>query len=235
MDRVWARTFAHVPASSVRLPMFPLGTVLFPGQSVPLHVFEDRYRALVHDLMAVEDPADRLFATVAIREGYEVGDHGAQSLYRVGCTVQLTEVEENPDGSFEVVGVCRGRMRLDSLGTLGAYATADVVLLDDGEVPVPDQVADAARARFTAYRDAVSQWHDEAFVGTLPRDPHYLAWTLAALTPLPLSERQSLLEADDTVERLRLVTAHLRDELRVMGAVPSLPAVEVARTRWSPN
>ena len=61
---------------SEQLPIFPLNTVLFPGVSVPLHVFEDRYRALVHHLLRVADPAERLFGSSAIREGYEVGDHG---------------------------------------------------------------------------------------------------------------------------------------------------------------
>ena len=82
------------------LPMFPLNTVLFPGVVVPLHVFEDRYRALVHHLLEEPDPAERLFGSVAIREGYEVGDHGAQSLYRVGCRLQLTEVQARADGTL---------------------------------------------------------------------------------------------------------------------------------------
>ena len=71
--------------------------------------------------------------------------------------------------------------------------------------------------------------------GALPRDPSYLSWTLAACAPLPLSDRQALLEADDVVERLVLVTDLLRSELRAMNVIPSLPATEVARTRWSPN
>ena len=64
--------------------MFPLNAVIFPGVSVPLNVFEDRYRALVHHLLRVEDPTQRLFGSVGIREGYEVGEHGSQSLFRVG-------------------------------------------------------------------------------------------------------------------------------------------------------
>src|SRR4051794_41783126 len=84
--------------------MFPLNAVIFPGVSVPLDVFEDRYRALVHHLLRVEDPTQRLFGSVGIREGDEVGEHGSQSLFRVGCRVQLTEVESRPDGTFSVVG-----------------------------------------------------------------------------------------------------------------------------------
>jgi len=50
-----------------------------------------------------------------------------------------------------------------------------------------------------------------------------------------MSERQSLLEAEDATERLILLTDLLRSELRAMNVIPSLPATEVARTRWSPN
>ena len=98
--------------------MFPLNAVIFPGVSVPLTVFEDRYRALVHHLLRVEDPTQRVFGSVGIREGYEVGDHGAQSLYRVGCRARLTEVEAQPDGTFEVVAVCLDRISLHRLDTV---------------------------------------------------------------------------------------------------------------------
>ena len=108
------------------LPMFPLNAVLFPGVSVPLTVFEDRYRALVHHLLRVEDPAERVFGSVGIREGYEVGDHGAQSLYRVGCRVQLTEVESHSDGTFDVVAVGLERIQLDRLDTTGNFPVGHV-------------------------------------------------------------------------------------------------------------
>src|SRR4029450_6243752 len=95
--------------------MFPLNAVLFPGVSVPLTVFEDRSRALVHHLLRVDDPAERVFGSGGIREGYEVGDHGAQSLFRVGCRVQLTEVEAHPDGTFDIVAVGLERIELERL------------------------------------------------------------------------------------------------------------------------
>ena len=72
-------------------------------------------------------------------------------------------------------------------------------------------------------------------MGELPRDPAYLSWTLAACAPLPLKERQALLEVDGASERLVMVTDLLKAELRAMNVIPSLPATEVARTRWSPN
>ncbi|SDC96171.1 hypothetical protein SAMN05421872_10541 [Nocardioides lianchengensis] len=215
--------------------MFPLNAVLFPGVSVPLHVFEDRYRALVHHLLRVDDPTERVFGSVGIREGYEVGDHGAQSLYRVGCKVLLTEVEAQADGSFDVVAVGLDRIELERLDTSGPFPVGHVVDRPEVPSPVGEPVLEAARATFSAYRAALAGIRADPYSGSLPRDPSYLSWTLAAVAPLPMPERQSLLEAEDAGERLILVTDLLRSELRAMNVIPSLPATEVARTRWSPN
>ncbi|HVK28716.1 MAG TPA: LON peptidase substrate-binding domain-containing protein [Nocardioides sp.] len=217
------------------LPMFPLNAVVYPGVSLPLHVFEDRYRALVHHLLRIEDPAERVFGSVAIREGYEVGDHGAQSLFRIGVRLQLTDVESNPDGTFDIVAVGRDRIQLDRLRTTDAFPLGEVRLLTEPEVVVPVEVVERARATFAAYRAMVRQIAGDPLDGELPQDPGYLSWTLAACSPLPLGERQELLEATDPAERLLLVTDLLRAELRAMNVITSLPATEVARTRWSPN
>src|SRR5512134_3104716 len=119
--------------------MFPLSTVVFPGVSLPLHVFEDRYRALVRHLLQIDDPAERLFGTVAVREGYEVGDHGAQSLYRVGVRLQLTDVEVNDDGTFAIGAVARARIVLQGLAASRPFAVGDVTEHPDADGPVTAQ------------------------------------------------------------------------------------------------
>jgi uncharacterized protein len=215
--------------------MFPLNAVVFPGVSVPLNVFEDRYRALVHHLLRVEDPTQRVFGSVGIREGYEVGDHGSQSLFRVGCRVQLTEVESRPDGTFSIVAVGLDRIQLERLDTSGTFPVGHVVDRPETTAAVPEELLEQARDTFTAYRAALAEIRTDPYTGELPRDPSYLSWTLAACAPLPLHERQALLEAEDASDRLRLVTELLRTELRAMHVFPSLPATDVARTRWSPN
>jgi uncharacterized protein len=217
------------------LPMFPLNTVLFPGMSVPLRVFEDRYRALVHHLLRVQNPTERVFGSVGIREGYEVGEHGAQWLFRVGCRVKMTEVEAFPDGTFQLVAVGLDRIELEHLDTSGAYPVGQVTSLAEHRVAVPDVVAGAARATYEAYCEALLEIDREPPDVDLPRDPEYLAWALAALAPLSLAQRQGLLEAEDADARLRMVTDILQGELRTMRVLPSLPATEIARTRWSPN
>ena len=215
--------------------MFPLNAVLFPGVSVPLTVFEDRYRAMVHHLLRVDDPAERLFGSVGIREGYEVGEHGAQSLFRVGCRVQLTEVESHADGTFDIVAVGLERIELERLDTTGTFPVGHVVDRPETPADVPREILERARATFTAYRTALAGIRSDPYAGQLPKDPTYLSWTLAAVAPLPMQERQALLEAEDAALRLVMVTDLLRTELRAMNVIPSLPATEVARTRWSPN
>ena len=217
------------------LPMFPLNTVLFPGVVVPLRVFEDRYRAMVHHLLRVTDPTDRVFGSVGIREGYEIGDHGAQSLFKVGCRVKLTEVEAHEDGTFDIVAVGLDRIELERLDTTGTFPVGHVQERPEAPSPVPDEIVERARATFAAYRVALGEIRGDPHPGALPQDPTYLSWTLAAVAPLPMHERQQLLEAEDTALRLAMVTDLLRTELRAMNVIPSLPATEVARTRWSPN
>jgi Lon protease-like protein len=216
--------------------MFPLNTVLFPGISVPLRVFEDRYRALVHELLRIEDPAERIFGSVAIREGYEVGERGGQSLHRVGCLLQLTEVEAHPDGTFDIVAVGRGRLRLDAIDASGPFLSGTVDVLPDVAERVDPAIVQRAMATFETYRDRLSEIHgEEVLEGALPRDATYLSWSLAATCLLTLRDRQALLEADDAHLRLAMVTGMLREELRAMAALPSLPAIDVARSGWSPN
>ena len=220
------------------LPVFGLNAVAFPGMTLPLHIFEDRYRALVRDLLAIPDPADRVFGIVAIREGYEVGSHEARSMYRTGCVVQLTTVEEYDDGRYDIAVVGRHRMRVLATDTSSDYLRAEVEHLHGTPGLAPETAEEAARtlAAFGSYRDRVSRLRgDDVMTGSLPRDPEMLSYVLAATCSLTLSERQRLLESPTTAERLGLLRRLLRAELRAMSAVPSLPATEVARSSWSPN
>jgi Lon protease-like protein len=220
------------------LPVFPLNLVAFPGMSVPLHVFEERYRAMVRRLLGEPDRSRRLFAIVAIREGYEVGSHEARSMYRTGTVMQLTAAEEYADGRFDIEAVGRHRMRVTGTDTSEPFLQAEVELLDGVEEPDPDTAREAALALagFEEYRSLVGRVRgDPVMVGSLPREPELLSYTLAATCSLTLPHRQQLLESPSTRERLGLLRRLMREEVRAMQAVPSLPATEVARSGWNPN
>jgi ATP-dependent Lon protease len=96
------------------IPLFPLGTPLFPGMVLPLHVFEPRYRRLVLDLLAHPEDGDRrFFGVVAIRQGWEVERVApAEALYDIGCTARLQMVRPQSDGGFRIVTVGGDRFRL---------------------------------------------------------------------------------------------------------------------------
>jgi len=221
------------------IPVFPLNAVLFPGVVTPLHVFEDRYRALMRDLLAISDPAERVFAVVAIREGYEVGEHGMQSMHRTGTLVQLTESERYDDGRFDIEVTGRQRVVLNTVDGSGEYlrAECDLVADDSGIVDAEAHLeAESALAAFEEYREQLSDLRGgPVLAGPMPTDPTYLSYSLAATCLLSQNERQELLEAPDAASRLRMLRYSLREEMRAMRALPSLPATEVARTRWSPN
>ena len=176
-----------------------------------------------------------MFGSVGIREGYEIGEHGAQSLYRIGVRMQLTEIEENPDGTFEVVAVGVERIQLDRMEPGDLFPVGHVIDRPDPEAPVAEAILEERPDRVHRLPRRPRRHPQRPYSGTLPRDPTYLSWTLAAVAPLPMPERQSLLEAEDAAVRLVMVTDLLRAELRAMNVIPSLPATEVARTRWSPN
>jgi Lon protease-like protein len=219
-----------------QVPLFPLNTVMFPGVVTPLHIFEERYRALVRELLTIDAVFDRVFGVIAIREGYEVGEHGMQSVHRVGTLVQLTEVEAYDDGRFDIEVIGRQRLRVIDSDNSGPYLLGDVELLSDTDEPGAEADAQATLATFERYREFLSELRGgPVLAGEMPSDPAYLSYALASTCLLTLPQRQSLLEADTAIDRLGRLRRTLHDEMRAMRAIPSLPATEVARTRWSPN
>src|SRR5262250_2763487 len=91
----------RVATMTETLPLFPLGMVLYPGLVLPLHVFEDRYKQLVRDLLS--EPEPRRFGVIAIREGRETGIGGVSALHEVGCTATIREVVEADNGEYDLV------------------------------------------------------------------------------------------------------------------------------------
>jgi Lon protease-like protein len=120
------------------IPLFPLGTPLFPGVVLPLQIFEPRYRRLMHDLLALPEAGDRrFFGVVAIRQGWEVEEIApAQALYDIGCTARVQAVRPQPDGGFRVVTVGGERFRLLDVvvGEDPPYLQAEVEWLVEEEM-----------------------------------------------------------------------------------------------------
>jgi Lon protease-like protein len=219
------------------LPLFPLGTVLFPGLVLPLHVFEERYRDLVRDLLDLPEQ-ERQFGVIAIREGREVGVDGIKALYDVGCTARVRQLEAYDDGRYDVVTVGSALFRLRELRTDRSYFTGEVDWLPDeiGD-EAEAQVLDAAvRAAFVDYLTALgSASGQEIESPDLPDDPLVLSHLVGATMLLDLADRQDLLDQPDGRTRLRRELSVLRREAGFLRTLTAAPAPDLVRTQINLN
>ena len=219
------------------LPVFPLGSVLFPGLVLPLHIFEDRYRTLVRELVARTDGLPHEFGVVTLRRGWEVESPDfvaerpaddpsvdAGHLHEIGCTAELRQVNELPDGRFDIVTVGRRRFRVLKLRAGAApYLTAEVEWLpeEDGPDDLATLLAPRVLTAFRAYLDLLRP--DSDTIDQVPDDPTVLSHLVAATAQLTIEERQHLLAAPDTATRLRAELKLLNREALLLAQVRAVP------------
>ena len=218
------------------LPLFPLGTVLYPGLLLPLHIFEDRYRQLVGDLLAGPEP--RQFGVIAIRQGRETGVDGVSALYEIGCIAALRQVTEHDDGRFDLMTVGTQRFRLLDLDESQPYLQGHVDLLaeDSGDEAATAVAAQSVQVAFRAYLDALAtQGSVRVSVPDLPDEPVLLSYLVASSVIVDLTERQLLLAEPDALLRLTAERALLAKETRILRSLSSTPAPDLRNTPYSPN
>lgn len=222
---------------SARLPVFPLGTVLFPGLVLPLHIFEERYRALVRELVASPTDGPHEFGVVTLRRGAEApapdtedgaateppAPVAAEDLYPVGCTAELRQVTELPDGRFDIMTVGRRRFSIrDVKQGDEPYLTADVEWLPDETADATaESLAPRALAAFRTYLDLLRP--DSEVLDAVPADPTVLSHLIAATAQLTTDERQLLLASPDTASRLRAELKLLNREAGLLARVRAVP------------
>jgi uncharacterized protein len=189
------------------LPMFPLGTVLFPHMVLPLHIFEPRYRALVHDVLE----GDREFGVTLISRGHEVG--GGDLRTDVGTVARILQAEELDDGRWLAIGVGTRRIRVARWLPDDPYPLAEVVDLPDDhtDVEVMERVASMV-PRLRRVLAMQSELGEDGVPSTfdLAEDPEVACWQAAVMAPLNPFDAQRVLAIDSCTERLELM-----DELLV--------------------
>jgi len=218
------------------LPLFPLGTVLYPGMLLPLHIFEERYRQLIQDLL--ERPEPRKFGVIAIREGRETGIDGVHSLYPVGCIATLRRVERLPDGRFDIVTAGTERFQLHTLDQeTQPYLQGEVTPLgvESADEAAAAPLVAAVLTAFRVYLDALSEQGGATVeIEDLPTDAVLLSLVVAAAMVVDLPDHQALLETD-TMARLAAERALLSRETAMLRATTSRPAPDLRYSPYSPN
>jgi len=221
---------------SETLPLFPLGTVLFPGLVLPLHIFEERYRQLVRDLLDGPEPRD--FGVIAIRKGRETGIDGVSALHEIGCTARVRRAVPHDDGRFELVTVGTQRFRLLGLDHSRPYLQGEIELLSEetGDEAAAAVAAQVVRRTFREYLDVLAaQGAARINVPELPDEPVLLSYLVAASMIVDLSDRQVLLAEPDAAGRLAAERALLARETRILRMLTSTPATDLRSSPYNPN
>ncbi|WP_327366863.1 LON peptidase substrate-binding domain-containing protein [Streptomyces sp. NBC_01217] len=246
--------------TTARLPLFPLNAVLFPGLVLPLNVFEERYRAMMRELLKTDDDEPRRFAVVAIRDGREIaptatgmpdptrtpaergpsdgfGPDPIQTFHRVGCIADAAKIRERPDGSFEVLATGTTRVKLLSVDASGPYLTAELEELDEEPGEEAGALAEGVLRAFRSYQKRLAGASERSLTtgADLPDDPSVVSYLVAAAAVFDIPCKQRLLQAPDTATRLREELTLLRSETAVIRHLPSLPAVDLTRAPTHPN
>ena len=182
-----------------RVPLFPLtGAILFPRSHLPLHIFEERYRAMVEDAMAGP-------GRIAMIQ--PANESEAPSLYQVGCVGELVGVEELDDGRYNIMLLGSQRFRLIAEATSDTpYRQADIDLEafdDDDPEPLSSiQRADVEREA-RRFGDSLRLAVDWDAVGRL--DDEMLVNAIAQVAPFDAGAKQALLEEPTLTGRADLV------------------------------
>lgn len=196
------------------LPMFPLGTVLFPHAVLPLHVFEPRYRMMTRRCIE----RDGEFGVVLIERGSEVG--GGDTRFDIGTVARIVQAAELPDGRYALVTTGIARLRVVTWLPDDPFPQAEVEILDEPE-PGLDDAAALARA-VEGLRVVLDLWRqlDERAPEELPPiadEPVRASFELAAIAPVGPLDAQRILAATGAASRFALLEgllAERAEELR---------------------
>ena len=202
------------------MPMFPLGTVLFPHALLPVHVFEPRYRVMVRHVMR----GDGEFGVVLIERGSEVG--GGDTRFDVGTVARIVRARQLPDGGYALATVGIRRLRVVRWLPDEPYPRAEAVDLVEPSAgsPGPDPATIAReRARAAAaladvgslYRRADPRVPDLPVIGESPEQASY---EIAALAPIGPLDAQRVLATPGVADRLVLLADLLEEHARLLRA-----------------
>jgi ATP-dependent Lon protease len=183
-----------------RIPIFPLEVVLFPGEMLPLHIFEPRYKEMIREC---DEKKQHFGVVLAVDDG----------LAEVACTAELLQIAKTYDnGEMDIITVGRRVFRLVEVIEERSFYEADVEFLEDA--PPPKQVPSTALLQLfeKCYQAAFDEAPDRVALAQAPVVSYYIAGAL----PLELAYKQKLLETRDEEERrhsLEVNLAHWLEQL----------------------
>lgn len=196
--------------SAVELALFPLNTVLFPGQVLPLHIFEDRYRLMIRHCLAEDAP----FGVVLIEQGREVGEEAKP--HTVGTIARIVESTYLPDGTMNIITVGTERFRIRRLLRDQPYLRGEVETLPFTEAEDPVIVAELGsrvRQLIERYIALIAEAAGlQIQIDQVPDAPHQIGYLAAVTMQVDNREKQELLDSSSLTRILRVELALLNRE-----------------------
>jgi Lon protease-like protein len=197
---------------AIELPLFPLDVVLFPGEDLPLHIFEPRYRLMMNECIDQKTP----FGIVLVRPNSE---HLKEEPYSVGTIAKIEVLDRLEDGSINLIARGLQRFRILELHRHKPYLSGLVEILEDRDEQDQPQTTYANQASdlFKAYLQVLIEViGKESIEFTLPAAPEDLSHFVAYFLDVPNERKQQLLELTSTTQRLEEEIAILRQEMPFM-------------------
>ncbi len=229
----------------MRVPYFPLHQVVFPHLPLPLHIFEERYRAMTADILADGSPYAGRFAVTMIRSGQEAGSDATG--HAVGTLCEVRSADALPDGRWVLLAAGVARIALDEVDRRGRYATVEATPLPEIDGDAPPALLAEVQSALDAYMATVKRFATAAAsIGhsrdevqrvarsldevlkpiSLPDSPLAASYAVGGVLQIELGRKQELLELPDAGSRLRVELQLLRRESRLLedGAMPPVSA-----------
>ena len=214
------------------IPLFPLDTVLFPGTPIHLHIFEPRYRRMIHNCIEGSQP----FGVVLIRRGVEAGEDLPEPCM-VGCSARIVHLQPLEGGRMNLVAVGEERFRIQTLHFDQPYLSGQVEL----ELIEHPRTLNLLRAMrhlrpavmhyLTLLQTAEPEVVEIANLD-LPEDPLATLYLTAALLQIPAREKQPLLESPDSEDLLQRINRLLGREIALLERIIGPKLASAKRAAW---
>lgn len=217
--------------SAMEMPLFPLNIVLFPGMTLPLHIFEPRYQEMIN-LCLDENLA---FGVVLIKDGPEVG--GEAVPHRVGTAARIVKVDRQQDGRMNIQVVGTRRFRIEALNHDRPYLTGRVrhFPVTDGDTKRATERAHKVRPKIMRYVELLTKATGvQLKFDRLPEDATSLAIMTAITLQVRAEDKQRLLALPGVPQLLKLGNYYLGRELQLLeymiGSQAALPEMTIGPT-----
>jgi len=203
------------------LPLFPLNTVLFPGMPLDLHIFEERYKKMVHYCLENEKP----FGVVLIKQGQEANGPLAVP-YNIGCMAKILKVQHLDQGNYQLAVMGIERFRIISTHSRDSYLTGKVESfpLEPDNLEQTADLKDKITPLVRRYLiDLGGMEERDASVLEMPDESNALAFFAAVLLQIPLQKKQALLEASSILVFYRMLVEVYQMELFMIKEIKQTP------------